>query len=82
MGFTINLEKSELQPSHEIEFLGFVLNSVDMTVKLTQSKADKIRKLGFQLLRKTGITIRDFAVFIGNIVAAGDSVTAAPLQYL
>ncbi len=57
LGFTINLEKSELQSSHEIEFLGFVLNSADMTIKLTQSKADKIRNLGLQLLHKNNIKI-------------------------
>lgn len=81
LGFTINLDKSEFQPSHEIEFLGFVLNSIDMTLKLTQSKANKIRNLGLNLLHKTNITIRDLAVFIGNVVAAGDSVLNAPLHY-
>ena len=49
LGFTINWEKSEFQPSHTIEFLGFQLNYKDMTVKLTRVKADKIRKLGLRL---------------------------------
>ena len=52
-----------------------------MTLKLTQSKADKIRNLGLQLLHNNNIKIRDFAVFIGNVVAAGDSVPNAPLHY-
>ena len=81
LGFTINLDKSELQPSHKIAFLGFVLNSSDMTIKLTPSKADKIRTLGLQLLRQRDIRIRDLAMFIGNVVAAGESVKHAPLKY-
>lgn len=52
-----------------------------MTIKLTQGKADKIRKLGLQLLQKAEMRIRDLAVFIGNVVAAGDSVHWAALKY-
>lgn len=77
LGFTINMEKSEFRPSHKIEFLGFVLDSSDMTIKLTQGKAVKIKKLGLQ----DEMSIRDLAVFIGNVVAAGDSVRWAPLIF-
>ena len=50
LGFTINLERSELRPSHTIEFLGFVLNSRAMTIKRMQGKAVQIRRLGLPLL--------------------------------
>ena len=36
LGFTVHPEpKSVLQPSQKIEFLGFILNSVNMTITLT-----------------------------------------------
>ena len=40
LGFTINLAKSVLPPSHSciIEHLGFILNSTDMAVTLTDHK--------------------------------------------
>ena len=42
LGFTIHPEKSVLVPTQEIEFLGFVLNSVEMKIKLTDCKPGKI----------------------------------------
>ena len=43
-GFTINYKKSNLEPSTEIEFLGFVINSVDMTITLTEHKIQMLWK--------------------------------------
>ena len=44
VGFLLNKETSILVPSHELTFLGFVLNSLDMTVKPSPEKAEKLRK--------------------------------------
>ena len=38
LGFVINLKKSQLKPVKEIEFLGLVINSVNMTLALPQEK--------------------------------------------
>ena len=75
------MEKSEFCPTHKIEFLGFILNSTEMTIKLTEVKADKIKNLGLKILNMDKIKIRDLAGFIGNVVAAGESVQQAPLKY-
>lgn len=40
-GFVINPEKSAFSASQEIEYLGFVLNSVDMTISITTKKKQK-----------------------------------------
>ena len=40
LGFTIHPEKSILKPTQEIEFLGFLINSITMTVRLSATKAD------------------------------------------
>ena len=41
-GLTINVPKSVIEPTQEIEHLGFVINSVLMLVTLTPEKAQKI----------------------------------------
>jgi hypothetical protein len=42
LGFILNIEKSFFTPKQEIVFLGFILNSVEMTVKLTKNKIDNL----------------------------------------
>ena len=81
LGLTINLDKSCLFPSQRIEFLGFDLDSVSMSVTLTRDKQEKIQRLGSALLTKECVSIRELAVFIGNVVAAGYGVRRAPLRY-
>ena len=39
LGFTVHPVKSVLQPQQKIEFLGFVLDSIIMTVILAEAKA-------------------------------------------
>ena len=38
LGFCVNYDKSVLRPTRQIEHLGFILNSVNMTVSLTSGK--------------------------------------------
>jgi len=42
LGFTIHAEKSILLPTQKIIFLGFILNSLNMTITLTDTKKEKI----------------------------------------
>ena len=81
LGLTINFDKSCLHPSQQIEFLGFTLDSTSMSVTLTRPKQEKIHGLGSALLLKVSVTIRDLAVFIGNVVASGYGVPRAPLRF-
>jgi len=41
LGFIIHPEKSEFEPKQVLEFLGFILNIIDMTVTLTKKKKTK-----------------------------------------
>ena len=50
LGFHINMEKSELVPTQTIEFLGFILNTINMTVSLTGEKIQKIKSLASEIL--------------------------------
>ena len=81
MGLTIHPVKSKLAPVQKIEFLGFEIDSVRMTVKLTAEKSLKISRVAQKLLNKREIRIRKFAQFIGQLVAAEQGVSYAALHY-
>ena len=81
LGFTIHFDKSQLDPVQKIEFLGFVIDSQNMTLKLSEEKSSKIKdKIGKILLSKEP-TIRDLASVIGSIVAAFPAVPYGKLHY-
>ena len=82
-GFLINYKKSQLAPCQKMEFLGFVIDTVEFSVYLTQSKRQKILELVNAILgspmRK--ITIRHLATIIGKIVSTFPCSEDAPLHY-
>ena len=79
--FTINFIKCELEPSQTITFLGFIFNSLDMTITLTIEKKQKIFDMAHHILSSQKITIRYAASFIGNLVAALPAVPYGKLYY-
>ena len=68
-GFILNVEKSELEPVKRIEFLGFILDTENMTIELTWEKRKKLFELINQALHGKKISIRLLAKIIGNIIA-------------
>ena len=52
-----------------IEFLGFIINSVNMTVSLSDKKTESVRKAIREVLHKEKVTIRDVCRVIGKIIA-------------
>lgn len=42
LGFVIHPIKSEFEPYQVIEYLGFILNSIDMTIKVNNRQITKI----------------------------------------
>jgi hypothetical protein len=80
-GFVINPEKSVFNATQELEFLGFILNSVDMTVSITKDKSDKIMSICKSFLRSGKNTIRELCTVIGNLVASFPAVTHGKLFY-
>ena len=81
LGFVVHPEKSEFLPSTEIDYLGFVINSSDMTLKLTIDKKDKIQKLCFSVLETDLIPIRLVAQILGKFVSSFLAVMFGPLHY-
>lgn len=81
LGLTLNMAKSVLIPSQSITFLGFVLNSAQMTVSLTPSKAMKVKSKVVELLHNQSPTIRTVSEVIGLMVASFPGVMYGPLYY-
>ncbi|XP_068713259.1 uncharacterized protein [Montipora foliosa] len=82
LGFHIHPKKSVIVPSQSIEYLGFVLSSVTMTVKLTDAKISKYVKLckGFLTVNRKH-KIRDVASLIGKLTSTFPGVQYGPLHY-
>lgn len=81
LGFTIHSDKSQLVPSQRVNFLGFILDSVAMTVSMKLDKADKAKSAILQLLRKEQPLIREVASVVGQMVSCFPGVKYAPLYY-
>ena len=63
LGFVAHPEKSVFIPMQELVFLGFVLNSLTMQVRLTNEKATKLKNACQELLTEPQTTIRQVARF-------------------
>ncbi len=71
LGWVVHPLKSILIPAQEIITLGFVINSVSMTIRLTVEKASDLKKSCERLLNSgKPLTIRAVAAVIGKIVAS------------
>jgi hypothetical protein len=81
LGFIVNLEKSVLTPSHMVEFLGFDLNSIDMTVRVTERKRQKIIDLCKEIKTQKVVRIRLMASLIGKLVSACNGAEFGSLYY-
>ena len=77
LGFTIHPGKSVFVPTQKITFLNFVIDSVKMTVTLTEERKENIYDNCSLLLQSNkNITVRELAQTTGTLVAA---FTAVPL---
>ena len=63
-------EKSTFIPSQVLSTLGFVIDSVEMTIQLTSEKATSLQNVCTALLENSSPSIREVASVIGKIVAS------------
>ena len=81
LGFVINVDKSCLIPAQRINFLGFVLDSVSMTITLTDDKKAKVKFICKHLLLKSHSTITELAQLVGTLVSCLPGVQLGQLHY-
>ena len=79
LGFTIHTDKSVLIPTQTISFVGFILNSISMTICLTPQKANNLILCCKELLRLDSFSLRELAQVIGKMVASQPGVFRVPL---
>ena len=79
-GFTIHPEKSVLKPTQSLIYLGFIINSKDVTFRLTEEKKNK-KCLTFvpNFFKKSKATIRFVAQVLGNIISSLSALPLGPL---
>ena len=81
LGFMINYEKSILIPATEMEFLGFLVNSVILTLSLPRDKIRKVRKECQEVMDSPQITIRQLTKLLGLLSSTIQAVSPAPLHF-
>lgn len=74
-------EKSVFEPTQVITFLGFVINSVAMTISLTPEKVLKVCMACKELLAKSECSILEVSQVIGLLVASLPGVQHGQLHY-
>ncbi|PFX19912.1 Pro-Pol polyprotein [Stylophora pistillata] len=81
LGFSIHKEKSVLVSSQVLTCLGFVLNSIMMTVQLTDSQKEKLKNACLSLVNKENCTVQQVAEVMGLLVSGLPGVELDPLHY-
>lgn len=71
LGFHISEEKSQMVPSTQIDYLGFTLNSIDMSVRPSQRRVSSVKNQIDSLLLQvqSHLSLRDLAKIIGTLNA-------------
>jgi hypothetical protein len=80
LGFMISIKKSVLTPTRQIEFLGVIINSEDMTVSLPTDKAIKIVQEVERLIDSETCSIREMASVLGKLQATSSANAFAALH--
>ena len=82
IGLVVHPEKSVLIPQQNITFLGFVIDSVNMIVRLTEDKIFKIKGiLQCTIHNSHSVKIRDIARIIGYMISSLPAVRYGALYY-
>ena len=81
LGLVVHSEKSSFIPSQVLVILGFIINSLTMTIQLTTEKPLGLKTVCVEFLRATTLSIREVASAIGRMVASFHGVMHAPLFF-
>ena len=81
LGFLVNYEKSELSPVQNINFLGFMIDSLEMKISLPLEKVDSTVREAKKFLLTHQISARQLAHMIGIFSSTIPAILPAPLHY-
>ena len=80
LGYLINREKSVLEPTQRLEYLGFLIDTVEMKFFLPEMKILKIQNLAEKFLSEQ-ISARQLASLLGLLQATLPAITVASLYF-
>jgi hypothetical protein len=81
LGFLINWEKSVLEPSKIMEYLGMAMNSVELSFALPASKVQDVKRMCEKALSSGQVILRDVASILGNFTWAIPTIPFAQSHY-
>lgn len=81
LGFLINWEKSVLEPSKIMEYLGIAMNSVELSFALPASKVQDVKRMCEKALSSGQVILRDVASILGNFTWAIPTIPFAQSHY-
>ena len=81
LGFLINIPKTTVVPSSEIEFLGFTVNTKTMTVALPTIKRSRIQSEVARVLQNKTIHLKVLSQLLDKLAATKPAAFRAPLHY-
>ena len=81
LGFFVQVQKSVRIPTQIMDHLGFMFNTQNMTVGLTQEKIDKVSSLIHTAMEHKVLTIRQVAELIGVFISYSVGVEYGVMHY-
>ena len=81
LGFMINYLKSVFVPSTKMEFLGFVVDSLTLSLALPRNKIRNVRKECQALLNLPLVRVRQLAKLLGHLTSTIQAVFPGPLYF-
>ena len=81
LGFIVHPEKSVLNPTRKLQFLGFELDTENMVLRLPHNKMQDILQACTDLLSNNEPSIRRVAMVIGKLIATFPAAQYGPLHY-
>lgn len=80
LGFEVSWKKCTLTPTQRIEFLGFILDSLRMTVGVAEEKMREARFLVRDALKRQTLSCRQLAKVVGKVVALRPAILGVLLR--
>ena len=81
LGLVINFKKSVMEPVQTIEYLGLVINSIQMTLSLTEEKVKGILQECSIIFSMKEITVLQLTQLVGLLSSTIQAVLPAQIQF-
>lgn len=81
LGFKPNLKKSKLSPSRDLLHLGYLWDTISMTISLPPEKINKTKVLANHLLSLEKVSLRDISSFLGLVISHSNGLDNGSLHF-